>query len=171
MYRRLAMTTIDPFNPPGTEINEAAEEKDLNIGLETFRGVAKQAFTDAYNLVIAGPPDTSHDDETTKQRKLAAWEAGVAKAKGQLASALQQLVQADVMFSEALGRKSYRSLVKLIASTNNTLTTLVNDTSGSVADLHARSELITANAALLQALANIAPLTLWKNSSSGGGGS
>jgi hypothetical protein len=59
----------------------------------------------------------------------------------------------------------------LIASTNNTLTTLVNDTSGSVADLHARSELITANAALLQALANIAPLTLWKNSSSGGGGS
>jgi hypothetical protein len=158
---------IDPF-VNGLKIDPNTEEDTLKQALEIFRGVAKQAFTDAYNDALAPKPTNDPNDPAGSARALAAWEAGVAKAKGQLASALQQLVQTDVMLSEALGRQSYRSLVDLILNTKTALEGLVKNTVGVPADLHARSELIAADAALLQALANIAPLVLWQKGGAAG---
>src|SRR5262249_46110401 len=109
-------------NPPVT---------DLESALANLRQLAVESFTDALEQAHEPKPDDDpQDDEKTRARKLAPWKARISEAKAQMASALQQLAQADVMLSESKGRSSYRTLVALITSTNTALSNLMNNTGG-----------------------------------------
>lgn len=140
-------------NPPVTNSETA---------IENFRQLAVKSFTDALERAYETRPNNP-DDKT-----LALWEGRISKAKAQMASALQQLIQADVMFSEMKARESYGTLVALIKNTYSALNNLMTSTGGTPAEQQARSQLITAHAALLQSLASIAPLALWPKGQSGG---
>jgi hypothetical protein len=131
----------------------------FEAAIRTLQGVALDAFDSAYQQSIvprpADPPVNAPPEvEIAVKKKQAEWEAAVAKAKTQMTSSLQQFSQVEAMLSQL----HTRALVDLMVSPNTALSTLVN-TIGSAADQTALAELISAHAALLQTLGNIAPLT------------
>ena len=132
---------------------------DLESAVGEFQGVAQKSFQAA--VVDANQPKP--DPATPKE--LAQWEATTSKGKVQMASALQQLVQADVMLCELRARASYRALVGLIVTANAALESAITNTAGlTVAD---QTQLIGAHAALLGSLADIVPLALWHEGEAG----
>jgi hypothetical protein len=134
---------------------------DLDSAVVAFRQFAVASFNAALAQAQATEPSPDPKwDEKTKAREHANWEAKITKARADMASALQQLVQADVMLSELKGRDSYRTLVGLIATATNTLNSLIAGPGGMT--VQERTQLITAHAALLDSLADIIPLALWR---------
>jgi hypothetical protein len=89
-----------------------------------------------------------------------------------MAAALQQLISADTMASDLRGREGYDALVTLMEKTRDTADSVcthiatiagrmsVNPPNG--AEQSARNQQMTALAAVLEALANIAPVAVWK---------
>jgi hypothetical protein len=146
-----------PPNPPVTSLDTA---------LANFHQLAVESFIEGLKLAYTQQP-AADPNPTQHAKNLAVWDAEKSKGKAQMASALQQLVQADVMLKEAKARSSYASLVDLISATNAALTTLMTTTGGATAEQQARAQLIAAHAAFLQSLASIAPLALWQKAPSG----
>ena len=124
---------------------------DLETAVNDFRSFALTSFNAALERAnLTKPADA---------KLVPAWEADTAQAKVQLASALQQLVQADVMLSELKGRSSYRTLVGLIVTANTALNSLIGNPGA--LSVQEQAQLITAHAALFESLAEIVPLALW----------
>ena len=126
---------------------------DLESAVGAFSKFAVESFNAA--LVDAEEDKPSSNDATV----LAEWQARTSKGKVQMASALQQLVQADVMVSELNGRNSYRALVGLLVTANTALNNLIGNPGALT--VPERTQLITAHAALIESLADIVPLALW----------
>jgi hypothetical protein len=123
---------------------------DLESALVEFSRFA----VDSFKAALAQAESQKRSDQ-----EQAVWEAETARGKVQMASALQQLVQADVMLSELKGRNSYRTLVGLIVTANTALNSLIGNPGGLT--VQEQTQLITAHAALLESLAEIVPLALW----------
>jgi hypothetical protein len=144
---------------------------DLPTALDNFRQFAFESFSQALTAAHESPPvDQSNPPSPSDKQARAAWDARVAKAKADMMSALQQLAQSDIMLSESKGRAAYQKLADLIVSTNTALGDIMKVTSAQTADdLRAYADLLSAHAALLQALANIAPVATWPGAKSSGG--
>jgi hypothetical protein len=150
------MSAIEFKTPAPNGVNTL---EDANKALQE---VALDSFQKAFASAIA--PDPSGGDP----RKHAEWEASVAQAKSQMASALQQLVQVEITESERLARLSYQNLATLVTAASSSGTPAgelysVVTTGPGVGGEAARAQLLTAYAALLQAMANVAPLATWVN--------
>lgn len=156
---------------PGNVDNlKEANEASRLLAVDSFRkayAIAKAPFVETL------PQLPQPESDVDKQRRRAQYDAGVAKAKSDMASALQQLVQADVTDAERIGRDGYLKLavlVKTISDTNGALLNIANTTPVATTDLPGLAALLNAHAALLQALANLAPVATWPGARSPGSG-
>jgi hypothetical protein len=139
---------------------------NLATAIDKFRATALAAFNAAVARVNQTPP--ANQDE----KAAAKWDTDTAKAKAQMLSALQQIVQADSMTSDQRGRDGYGALVSIMEDARDTaktvnaqVVTLAGSTTGTVGDRDAQ---LYALAAVLQALANLAPVEVWRKASGNG---
>ncbi len=146
-------------------------QDNLASAIEKLSTYAVAQFNAAYAIVTAAQVPNPTDD----QKKARA--AELAKAQAQMTSALQQLVQADTMFSEQRGREGYAALVTLLENTKDLaalaydrIKAVMQDTSGGTSqDQTARNEQLVSLASVLQALARIDPVPVWQKAPSSGG--
>lgn len=152
------LTLPDPGDVDGLE---DANEASRLLAVDSFR----KAYAIAKEPFVETPPQLPQPEaDVAKQRRRAQYDAGLAKAKSDMASALQQLVQADVTDAERIGRDGYlklAALVKTISDTNGALLNIANTTPVATTDLAGLAALLTAHAAFLQALGNLAPVATW----------
>lgn len=141
---------------------------NLPEAIENFRQLAVNSFIEASEQARK-PKPTGPPDDPKLAKNVAQWEADVAKAKAQMSSTLQQLVQADVWLIESLGRDSYKDIVDFIKNSDKSaLATLVTSPGSNKDDREASAHLLNAHAALLAAMANFAPIATWLNAKSSG---
>ena len=134
---------------------------NLTTAINEFRNRALAAFNAALKDVDSPPGNT------VEQKALA-----LAKAKGEMTAALQQLISADTMASDLRGREGYHALVRLMQNTTSAVTAvntqikkIAGRMGGGAADTpeqRARNEQIIALSTAMQALANMAPVDAWK---------
>jgi DNA repair ATPase RecN len=132
---------------------------DVATAINEFRARALRSFNAALTDVDSPPGDTAEKKATA-----------LIKAKGEMAAALQQLISADTMASDKRSREGFDAVVTLLEKTKDTadsvytqITTIARRMSvdpPNTAEQNARTQQITALAAVLEGLANIA--AVWK---------
>lgn len=141
----------------------------LEAAIIVFRNLASDQFNTAYGQIkeLNAKPPPSADDQVARNSRA----ADLAKAQGQLTAALQQLVQADTMESDRLGRRGYKAIVSLMTDTQSTaaavyhqLTDLLK--SGSAITPEDR-ELVLVLINLLRELGPLSPIAIWQKASTG----
>src|SRR4051812_48348400 len=130
---------------------------DVKTAIDEFRTRALDSFNAALAAVDAPPGDT------VEKRAIA-----LTKAKGEMAAALQQLISADTMASDKKSREGSDAVVALMDKTMpdsvyaqiKSIAARISVDPANTLEQNALTQQITALAALLEALANIA--AIWK---------
>ena len=130
---------------------------DVTTAIDEFRTLALGSFNAALADVDAPPGDT------VEKRAIA-----LTKAKGEVAAALQQLISADTMASDKRSREGSDAVVTLmdkniadsVYAQIKTIAARMSVDPPNTLEQNARTQQITALAALLEGLANIA--AIWK---------
>jgi len=131
--------------------------------ITAFRQFAANAFNKALDQARAAKLPTQSEPD---------YQAAITKAKSEMATALQQLIQADTMASDHRGRTGYDAVVTLMESTRDAakaacdqVALLVETPSGETATARSiRHGELTTLGAVLTALAGISPTPVWEKS-------
>jgi hypothetical protein len=139
---------------------------DLGTAIENFRKYTLESFNTAMIRARETPP-TNPSAEA-----LAKWNADTAKAKAEVTSSLQQLIQADTMLSEKRNREGFDDLMTIVDKAREAaekvftrIGTLAADASGTASDQTNRNLAIRDLAGAVTALANIVPVEVWQKGS------
>lgn len=145
------------------EQSESRYEPDLNGAIVDALGVVKSQYQAASAAVREGVRNRPSD---------AAAQRALALAQGQMTSALQQMAQLQSMISDERGRDGYDAAVTVMqdagvaaASACTCIKTIVdamNADLGNATQQQARNQALGALAEIVNALAKLAPTSLWQ---------
>ncbi len=157
-------TTMGTMAAMGTTATTLTQtEIELAAKIATFHAVAKSAFETAYGRI--GPQGAQESAEAANARN--------SKAKGEMASALDQMAHAETMLSEQRRRVAHDAVVTVIEMTRNVandvytrISLLVNDSDlTSSTDQSARERQLVQLGDVLAKLAQIASVPVWQTGS------